>query len=141
MFISALLLALSVLLLLHKMPRLHQTALAHPAVSDVTITLAVLALGVLSTTFIGMITGVIAGVLLSMYFTVAPRVRAFSLPKRREKVINPLKSPIKRQKEVTTMIQQSATVEDIQIYIDRLQGKPRQASEKELLALLSTKSR
>jgi MFS superfamily sulfate permease-like transporter len=141
MFLTGALLALSVLLLLWKLPSVHAAALRHPAFSDISITVGVVCLGIISTSFIGLITGVIAGVLLSMYFTVAPRMRAFSMPKRREKVINPLKPPTIRRKEVATVVQQSATTAEIQEYINQLKGEPRRATEQELLALLSAKHR
>jgi MFS superfamily sulfate permease-like transporter len=141
MFLTGALLALSVLLLLWKLPSVHAAALRHPAFSDISITVGVVCLGIISTSFIGLITGVIAGVLLSMYFTVAPRMRAFSMPKRRprERVINPV--PTIRRKEMATMIQQSSTTAEIQEYINQLKGKPHHKTEAELLALLSAKHR
>jgi hypothetical protein len=85
MLLSGALLALSILLLLWKLPSLHTKALDHPALSDVTITLAVVALGLISLTFSGLMVGIIGGILLSGYFSVAPKLRNI----RRERDITP----------------------------------------------------
>jgi hypothetical protein len=94
MFLSGILLALSVLLLLWKLPSLHTKALDHPALSDITITLAVVALGLISLTFSGLMVGIIGGILLSGYFSVAPKLRNI---RRKERVINPLHVSLTRR--------------------------------------------
>jgi hypothetical protein len=119
MFISGLLLALSVLLLLHKLPRLHKTALDHPAFSDVTITLAVVALGLISATFSGLLVGIIAGICLSAYFSIAPKLRDI---KRPEISLNNLThSPRKPRRK---SIQDFTTITEIEEYLEEKQRKP-----------------
>jgi hypothetical protein len=87
MFTSGILLALAVLLLVHKLPRVHDAALSHPAGADVVVTVGVILLGLISLTFSGLIMGVVAGICLSFYLSIAPKVRNFG---RKERVINPI---------------------------------------------------
>lgn len=92
MFLSGLLLAVAVWLLLIKLPRVHRASLNNPAASDVIITLGVILLGLFTLTFSGLIMGVIAGIMLSVYFSVAPKVRDIARQhplKRQERIINP----------------------------------------------------
>jgi hypothetical protein len=110
MFITGALLALSILLLLWKIPTLHKSALKHPALSDVGITTGVIGLGLVSLTFSGMITGVIAGIILSAYFSIAPKIKLPSLT-RKEKLIN--------GERINFTIASGTTIEDVEKFIAR----------------------
>jgi ABC-type uncharacterized transport system permease subunit len=116
MIISGLLLALSVLLLLHKLPKLHKQALNHPAISDITITMGVLVLGLVSLTFSGLMVGIIAGVALSIYFSIAPKVKLPSL-KHKERLVGTT---------VNFTIAPGTTIEDVEKFIAKYdkQQKP-----------------
>jgi hypothetical protein len=113
MFISGLLLALTVLLLLWKLPNVHQSALNHPALSDITITLAVVAMGLISLTFSGLITGVIAGIALSAYFSIAPKLRNI---KRPEINITPLTFTT-RKREPKIKFEDLNTIEEMEAFV------------------------
>ena len=77
--------AIAILLLLIKIPRLHYQALRRPALGDIGITLLVVVLGLMTATFSGLITGAIAGILISIYFSVGNKV----VKRREEIIINP----------------------------------------------------
>jgi hypothetical protein len=111
MFLSGILLALTVLLLLWKLPRVHKSALDHPALSDVTITLAVVALGLISLTFSGLMVGIIAGICLSAYFGIAPKLRNIKRPEI--SINNPLPRRPKRR-DITSF----NTIEEIEEYLE-----------------------
>jgi MFS superfamily sulfate permease-like transporter len=119
MFISGLLLALTVLLLLWKLPRLHKSALDHPALSDITITLAVVALGLISLTFSGLMVGIIAGICLSAYFGIAPKLRNIG---SKERVINALPRMAKRQPKIR--FEDLNTLEEMEAYLALRSKKP-----------------
>jgi hypothetical protein len=110
MIISGLLLAASVLLLLYKLPRLHKLSLSHPAASDVGITIAVVAFGMLSLTFSGMLTGIVAGIALSIYYSIAPKVKMPSFT-RKEKLIT--------GETINITIGKEATITDVENFIKR----------------------
>jgi hypothetical protein len=68
-------------------------------------------MGLISLTFSGLLVGVIAGVLLSFYFSIAPRIRDI---KRPEINLNPLP---RRERKPKIKFEDLITLEDMEAYV------------------------